>query len=125
MGFWICMFICNSIIPILMLVFGRIMWKHTPKEINDIYGYRTSRSMKNMDTWKFAHECSGKLWWKWGWMMLMVSVLVQLPFMKESDNVVGILSLVICTIQCVVLVLSIVPVENALKKTFDENGNRR
>ncbi|MDO4554333.1 MAG: SdpI family protein, partial [Lachnospiraceae bacterium] len=28
--------------------------------MNGLKGYRTSRSMKNMDTWKFAHEYSGR-----------------------------------------------------------------
>lgn len=34
-----------------MILGGRIMWKHSPKNINCVIGYRTSRSMKNIDTW--------------------------------------------------------------------------
>ena len=62
MGFWWFMLICDLIIPIVMLIGGRMMWKHCPKHINGIVGYRTARSMKNMDTWKFAHDYCGKLW---------------------------------------------------------------
>ena len=47
------------------------MWKHCPKHINGMLGYRTTRSMKNMDTWKFAHDYCGKLWWKIGWVMIL------------------------------------------------------
>ena len=50
MGFWIAMFVCNLLVPLLMVIFGRIMYKHAPKSINGIYGYRTSMSMKNEDT---------------------------------------------------------------------------
>ena len=67
MSFWWFMLICDLIIPIVMIIAGRMMWKHCPKSINGIVGYRTNRSMKNMDTWKFAHEYCGKLWWKIGW----------------------------------------------------------
>ena len=125
MGFWIFMFICNIIIPTIMIIFGRVMWKNPPKKINGIYGYRTTMSMKNMDTWNFAHESAGKLWWKIGWIMLVLSVIVQIPFIKSGEDVIGMLGMVLCIAQCVVLIGSIVPVEKALKETFDKNGNRR
>ena len=61
MWFWWFMLICDMIIPIVMVIVGRMMWKHCPKNINGMSGYRTTRSMKNMDTWKFAHDYCGKL----------------------------------------------------------------
>ncbi len=31
-----------------------------PRQVNSMFGYRTARSMKNEDTWKFAHRhCAG------------------------------------------------------------------
>ena len=59
MWFWWFILICNCIIPVLMIIAGRMMWKHCPKKINGIVGYRTKMSMKNMDTWKFAHKHAG------------------------------------------------------------------
>lgn len=120
MWFWIFMFICNLIIPLLLIIAGRMMWKHCPKKINSIVGYRTSRSMKNMDTWKFAHTYCGQLWWKIGWIMLVLSIIVQLPFVKATENQVGVVGAIICTVQCVVLIVSIFPTEKALKRTFKE-----
>ena len=125
MGFWIFMFICNVMIPLVMAICGYFMWKHTPKSINAICGYRTKRSMKNMETWKFAHEFCGKLWWKIGWIMLVPSILLQLPFIRSTEDVVGGVGAIICTIECAVLILSIVPTEKALQRTFDSNGVRR
>lgn len=55
------LFICNLLIPVVVIVTGRIMWKHYPKNINGLVGYRTTRSMKNMDTWRFANEYCGRL----------------------------------------------------------------
>ncbi len=125
MWFWWFMFICNLLIPITFILAGRMMWKHCPKNINFIVGYRTSRSMKNMDTWKFAHEYCGRLWWKMGWIILIPSILVQLPFIHSSDNVIGSIGAIICTVQCILLIVSIFPTEHALKRTFFEDGTRR
>lgn len=101
------------------------MWKHCPKKINGIYGYRTGRSMKNMDTWKFAHDYCGRLWYKIGWIMLIPSALVQIPFFRSDEDVVGTVGAVLCTIQVIVLIASIFPTEAALKKAFYEDGTRR
>ncbi len=79
MWFWWFAFGCDVLIPLMMILFGRIMWKCCPSKINSWYGYRTARSMKNMDTWKFAHRHFGKQWWKIGWLILLPSVLILLP----------------------------------------------
>lgn len=124
MFFWL-MFICDLLVPVIMLISGRLMWKHYPKDINGLIGYRTERSRKNMDTWKFAHEYGGKLWLKIGIILLIVSALVHVPFMHGSENTISVLSVIICVAQCAVIIATIFPIENALKKTFDDNGNRR
>lgn len=124
MWFWIAMFICNMLIPVIMIVAGYMMYKHTPKSINGVYGYRTRRSMKNMDTWKFAHDYCGRIWLKAGSMILIPSVLLQLPFMHSSEDVIGVMTLIIETIQIGVLMVPVYFVEKALKETFDDAGNR-
>lgn len=123
--FWWFLLFCDLIVPIIMTIAGRMMWKHPPKHINMVMGYRTKHSMKNMDTWKFAHEHCGKLWWKIGLLMLVLTVLVHLPFCSSSEEAVGILSIVVTTIQLIVLVGSALFTEAALKKTFHEDGTRR
>ena len=101
------------------------MWKHCPKKINSVYGYRTKRSMKNMDTWKFAHDYCGHLWWKIGLIMLIPSILIQIPFFHSNEDVVGVVGGILCMAQVVVLIASIFPTEAALKKTFYDDGTRR
>ena len=49
MGFWIFMLIMDLLIPLTMIGFGRYFIKKAPKEINGVFGYRTSMSMKNKD----------------------------------------------------------------------------
>lgn len=38
------------VVPALMALSGLLVWKFPAKNINVAYGYRTKRSMKNMDT---------------------------------------------------------------------------
>ena len=123
MKFWIFMMSCNLLIPVLMAVFGRIFVKRPPKKINGIYGYRTKMSMKNMDTWNFAHLYCGRLWWKIGLVMLPVSVIAMFPLLGKDMDTVGLWGGIMEMIQGLVLVLAIIPVERALKKNFDTDGN--
>ncbi|MBE5929201.1 MAG: SdpI family protein [Lachnospiraceae bacterium] len=125
MWFWWFMLIFGLMIPMVQIVAGRMMWKHHPKQINWVYGYRTKRSMKNMDTWVFAHEHCGRIWWKTGLIMLIPSVLIYIPFYHSNEDTIGIVGTILCVIQLVVLIASIFPTERALKKTFNDDGMRR
>lgn len=122
MWFWWFMLICDLLIPCLMIFAGRMMWKHTPKIINGDVGYRTSRSMKNIDTWRFANEHCGKLWCKIGKIMLFPSFILHLPFYGRSIETIGIFGAILSTIQVIILVISIFPTERALKRNFTEDG---
>ena len=125
MWFWWFMLLSDLLVPVIMPICGRKMWKHCPQHINSMYGYRTTRSMKNMDTWKFAHDYCGRLWWKTGWLMMLPSVLVPIPFYHGDEKTIGIAGAILVTIQCVVLIASVFPTERALKKTFYDDGTRR
>lgn len=125
MGFWIFMFIMNLLIPITMIGFGSCFKKQAPKEINMVFGYRTKMSMKNKDTWKFAHYYCGTLWWMSGWIALLISIVSMVFVFNKSTDTVGIVGGIVCGIQLVLMISSIFPTEIALKKNFDENGNRR
>lgn len=125
MWFWWFILICDCIIPVLMIIAGRMMWKHCPKKINGIVGYRTKMSMKNMDTWKFAHDYAGKLWWKVGIGMLGPTLLMHIPFYGASDDIMGILSIIILVIQLAFLFGTIFQTEKTLKNNFHEDGTRQ
>ena len=57
--------------------------------------------------------------------LLIPSVLVQLPFVKSSTDTIGIMTVVLETVQICVMIASIFPTERALRKTFDKYGNRK
>lgn len=125
MWFWWFMFACGLIIPLIMVIAGILMWKRCPKTINYLYGYRTERSMKNRDTWKFAHDHCGRLWLKIGLLMLIPSALVYIPFYNSGEAAISVVGLIVCAVQLVVLIASIFPTEAALKKTFNDDGTRK
>lgn len=113
------------LIPFTMIFFGNLFSKKAPKEINPLFGYRTSRSMKNRDTWEFAHKRVGKIWFLCGIILLPVSMIPMCFVMGKEIEIVSILGLVICMIQTVLIVLTLIPVEAALRREFDEDGRRR
>lgn len=118
MGFWIFMLIMDMMIPLMMIAFGRLFLKYPPKEINAVFGYRTSRSMKNKDTWEFAHRYCGKLWYRCGVVMLPLSVAALLPVIGNEVGVTGLVGGTVCALQIIILIGFIYPVERALKKKF-------
>lgn len=126
MGYKIFLFIMLLLVPAVMVGFGAYFMRRAPKKINYVFGYRTARSMKNEDTWKFAHKLIGKIWLVCGTLLLVGGVVFFFVFASGKDeNAASIASLVILGVQLLVLMCSIIPTEIALKKTFDENGNRK
>ena len=112
--------------PVVLLLFG---WLFThgryPKHPNGLYGYRTTRSMKNDETWTFAQERWGRLCWHTGWWLLLLSLLVVAILQTQSVRQHGIYIGAWITLQGVLTLGTILPVERALKNTFDEFGRRK
>ena len=119
------LWICSLLVPVIVIITGRMMWKHYPKNVNGLIGYRTTLSMRNIDTWKFANEYCGRLWYRIGILMLIFSIIICLLFFKASYNTAFMASLILIAIQCIILVATIFPTENALKREFSEEGRRR
>ena len=125
MGFWIFMLIMVLLIPITMIVIGRLFLKNAPKDINYVFGYRTKRSMMNLETWKFAHEYIGKLWFICGLTLLPLSVVVMVLVLGKEINTVGTVGGILTIVQMIPMIGTIIPTENALKNSFDKFGRRR
>lgn len=104
---------------------GWMMQAHLSKNINGLIGYRTKRSMKNMETWKFAHAYCGRLWKIYGIVMFCISVVLSVffLFMKVETDIV-LMGVVVC-LQSLILILPILFTERALQQQFDENGNQK
>lgn len=112
--------------PVVLLLFG---WLFThgryPKHPNGIYGYRTTRSMRNDETWTFAQERWGRSCWHVGWWLLLLSLFVVAILQTQSVRQHGPYVGAWITVQGVLTLATIIPVERALKTKFDEFGRRK
>jgi len=125
MGFWFFMLIMVMFIPLTMVIFGRLFMKKAPRTINYIYGYRTTMSMKNKDTWNFAHKHCGRIWYYWGLILFLASIVVMLFYIGNEIDTVGTIGGIVVGIQALILIVSIFPTSIALHKEFDKNGRRK
>ncbi len=125
MGFWFAMLTAGLLIPIVMLLFGWLFMKNPPQDINGVYGYRTAMSMKNRDTWDFAHRYCGKIWFKLGYILMPASFVAMLTVYGGTEDEIGSLVAAVCLLQVVALLFAVVKTERALKQVFDKNGVRR
>lgn len=118
MNIWWTMLISDILIPLVMIVCGFLMFKFPPKKINSFIGYRTSRSMRSVEAWKFAQKHSAKLMFIVGLILLIPSVLIIIPFYHQNENIVTTVGMIIMVVQLVILICTIIPTEKALKRIF-------
>lgn len=108
-----------------MIGFGLLWKKHPPENINMLYGYRTSTSMKSKETWDFAHKYTAKVWLFMSIPLCMLSAALLFAFKNSDISTFGWVAIIITGIQLAGLCLSIVLTEIELREKFDEKGNQR
>jgi len=123
--FWIFMLAMGLLFPAIMILFGAVFKKTAPKKINYVFGYRTEMSMKNRDTWEFAHKYIGKLWFQLGLLLIPITVIPMLCVIGKSENIVGTVGLIVGFINTIVLIVPVFFTEKALNRTFDKDGVRK
>lgn len=57
--------------------------------------------------------------------MLVLTILIFILFMNDSAGIIGVVGLFPCTIQCIVIITSVVFTEFELKRVFTDNGERK
>lgn len=117
------MLICDLILPLMLMFFGKSFEKNPPPEINDWMGYRTKMSKKNINTWNFAHRYWGKITFVFGLAALPVSTALMLLVTGKSETEIGIMGGAVCFLQIAMIFVTMFLTEKALKKNFDNEGN--
>lgn len=129
MGFWIFMLVCVLLTPLTMMIMGLIYFKGGyPKKINYSSGYRTKLSMRNQETWSFAQKLYGKVWFIIGSIIVLPSVVPMLfVISSEADDIngIGCTGGYVVIVQMFIMILSIIPIESALKKKFPESASEK
>lgn len=122
--FWGVMFFVILLTPFAMMWMGWYFQTRSVHKMGTGSGYRTFRSMKNKDTWVFAHLYSGKLYDRIGQFSLIPSMIPMFFVFGKDINTIGMMTLLIVCIQQVLMIYPFFPTERALKRTFDKYGNR-
>ncbi len=123
MRFWLFMFITTLLIPVALL----LTWYVCPKlkGINNTSGYRTSLSMKNQATWDFSQKYCAKLSLYMFIPSLILSIVIMPFSINKSTALIAWTGLFVTLIQMMSFVVIMIYTEKALRKNFDENGNRK
>ena len=100
---------------LFMLGVGFILLKFPPKEINHLYGYRTTRSMKSKEVWEASNKFAAQALIKISLWSLLFPIFSYLVFPKYG--------ILISIIGNTILLLATLPMtENFIKKYFDKDG---
>ncbi len=116
MKIWLLMLLFDMIAPILMIAAGYLMPRI--KTANSIIGYRTSLSMANEETWRYANGYCGGLWRKIGFIMLPVSIICGASMYFVKDAAAAVIGIAIMFIQLGIVFWSVYLVEKELKRKF-------
>ena len=123
MGFKVFMSFGVLLIPGIMIFFGRTMMDHPPKTINAAYGYRTTMSMMNQDTWDYAQAACAKRWRRWGRILALITLVVLIVALRRpsGEDYMGYYT----ALETAFLLASVAATEIDLRRTFDQKGDRR
>ena len=119
---WIFMTGCSLLLPVLLYRFGKFFENDDSTDINCAFGYRTSRSMQNPDTWRFAQKYWGMLRKKTAVVCLVMAMIPMVLVFGKSADTVGTAGGIVCMAQLIPLLATIPKTEKALKEVFDDNG---
>ena len=121
------MLVADLWFPIFLIIYGSVYTRKVPADINGSNGYKTARSRLSQETWKFANHYSARIARIVGWILFVSSFAALLLFLRgKSDAVVSNFGIGILLAQVAVFIVATVPpTEAALKKNFDDSGNRK
>jgi carbon starvation protein CstA len=108
----------SIIVAIVFIPLGFILMKYPPKGINIMYGYRTSLSMKNQDTWDVSQKYGGFSMIIFGAINVILAVWSIIQPMIINKTVQIIFLLIGATVMLIID-------EIYLIKLFNKDGTRK
>ena len=79
--------------------------------------------MSSQEAWDFAHRTCGRIWLRWGAVLAVATVLVVLLLGRGEESLLSGWGGTAVLLQCGVMIVSTVPVDQALKRNFDQDGH--
>lgn len=81
------LFFMPLLVGSIFFIVGFLMYQFPPTDINYLYGYRTTNSMKSKERWDFAQVYSAKLIIYCGVFLMLFSVVSLLFSVTETKGV--------------------------------------
>jgi len=118
---YIILILLGYLLPTILFIIGFAFSKYPPKKINSFSGYRTTRSMKNIDTWNEANKYSANLLFEYSIFLLVIITLGVILTLK-SFKLIAIVDLGSVVLSFTFIIVVIVKTENHLKKVFENSS---
>lgn len=97
-------FIMVLLTGVIMLMFSLILYFFPPKKINNLYGYRTKKSMRSDKVWGIAQKYSSKMFIKSSVVLILSSILfLFFNYNKTIELIVGFLIIIATAIIPILL----------------------
>ena len=116
---YILLILLSFILPVTLLIIGLIFYKFSPQKINSFSGYRTTRSMKNIETWNEANKHSSKLMIKFSFSILLLTTFGVFLADKSYKMIVAVI-LVSTIVSVIFILITIILTEKHLINMFGE-----
>lgn len=107
-------------IGMVLFIVGLLFRIFPPKKINSIYGYRTTNSRRNLNTWKVANRYSAELMMFEG--LIIAAIGIISTFINDNRAIETALDIGLIFSSFVII---LVATEKHLNKLFDKDGNRK
>lgn len=107
-------------IGLILVIVGLLFKTFPPTKINSIYGYRTTTSSRNLDTWKVANSYSAGLMTIEG--LILSSIGLLTTFIQVNAAIGTAIGIGLMFSSFIILVVT---TEKHLHKLFDKDGNRK
>ena len=120
---WIYMLVVCMLIPLSLIW----MWYYCPriKSVSSWKGYRTSRSTKNEETWRFAQMSCAKNSLRMSLPTACLALVGLLFVLNRDNNTIQYVGLGITMLQLLSYGVVMYLTEKDLKSNFDEMGRKR
>lgn len=127
MGDNVILAVCNMLLPLTMLGLGLMIWLTKPG-YGDIFGYRTTVSLKNPQTWSRAQGLFGKICTiTYAALSFLTLIAGIVPIILKFDKYTsGLISAIVNCVSFVAVFVVIGVTDGIVKKEFkrgDGNGS--
>ncbi|WP_020060336.1 SdpI family protein [Bacillus sp. 123MFChir2] len=99
----------SLLIGIIFILSALLLKKYPPTDINAAFGYRTRRSMKNIELWNAGNKYSAEIMRQSGFLMIFIGSIISLTF-RYPHTIIALMTLMI-----LLIIIMIFRVETKLK----------